>query len=146
MADPKLHQPGDSPSDWTEDFPHENGCYINRCISCGLIFYGYKRRSVCKTCADAVAASPAAPQAKPTVTHLMRLAVAMRHAPPDGYDDAYKCLQNALYTALPAAPQQPTERALLEQALAALHWYSTEGGYGESETERALRAHLGAKP
>jgi hypothetical protein len=34
------------------------------------------------------------------VTHLMRLAVAMRHAPPDGYDDAYKCMQNALYAAL----------------------------------------------
>jgi hypothetical protein len=40
---------------------------------------------------------------KPTVTHLMRLAVAMRHAPSDGYDDAYKCMQNALYAALGVA-------------------------------------------
>jgi hypothetical protein len=35
---------------WTEDYPHENGCYTNRCIDCGDEFCGHKRRVVCKLC------------------------------------------------------------------------------------------------
>ena len=36
--------------DWPEDFPHENGNYMCRCIQCGKNFMGHKRRCVCKTC------------------------------------------------------------------------------------------------
>lgn len=36
---------------WTEDFPHENGKYLNTCSSCGKGFLGYKRRVICKLCA-----------------------------------------------------------------------------------------------
>lgn len=35
---------------WTEDYPHENGQYMNRCMTCRRIFYGHKRRAVCKSC------------------------------------------------------------------------------------------------
>jgi hypothetical protein len=37
--------------DWSEDFAHENGDYMCRCIKCGNSFRGYKRRIVCKWCA-----------------------------------------------------------------------------------------------
>jgi hypothetical protein len=47
----RMHQPGEHPGDWPEDFQHENGCYMNRCCGCGLIFHGYKRRNSCKLCA-----------------------------------------------------------------------------------------------
>lgn len=36
--------------DWTEDFTHENGNYLNRCIECGEQFKGHKRRVICKKC------------------------------------------------------------------------------------------------
>lgn len=39
-----------SANDWMEDFPHENGNYINACISCQKQFIGYKRRQICKLC------------------------------------------------------------------------------------------------
>lgn len=35
---------------WTEDFPHENGNYQNKCRECGNEFLGHKRRVVCKLC------------------------------------------------------------------------------------------------
>lgn len=35
---------------WTEDFPHENGNYMNVCRECGNEFLGHKRRVVCKLC------------------------------------------------------------------------------------------------
>ena len=38
------------PRNWTEDYPHENGQYMNRCMTCRRIFYGHKRRAVCKSC------------------------------------------------------------------------------------------------
>ncbi len=38
--------------DWEEDFEHENGNYLNRCTQCGVQFMGYKRRCVCKVCAE----------------------------------------------------------------------------------------------
>lgn len=36
--------------DWTEDFTHENGNYINTCVDCRESFWGHKRRVVCKEC------------------------------------------------------------------------------------------------
>lgn len=38
--------------DWKEDFSHENGNYQNRCITCGTMFLGHKRRVECKICAE----------------------------------------------------------------------------------------------
>jgi hypothetical protein len=35
---------------WEEDFPHENGNYMNICIDCKEIFFGHKRRVLCKCC------------------------------------------------------------------------------------------------
>jgi len=37
---------------WTEDYCLENGKYYNRCSECGETFLGYKRRRVCKLCAQ----------------------------------------------------------------------------------------------
>lgn len=36
---------------WEEDYPHENGNYINTCIECKMPFKGHKRRVICKICA-----------------------------------------------------------------------------------------------
>lgn len=41
-----------SERDWAEDSHLENGNYINTCIECQRRFFGYKRRGVCKVCAD----------------------------------------------------------------------------------------------
>lgn len=38
---------------WTEDFEHENGNYVNQCKICTNKFIGHKRRVVCKNCAGA---------------------------------------------------------------------------------------------
>ncbi len=35
---------------WEEDYSHENGNYQNRCKVCGNLFFGHKRRVVCKSC------------------------------------------------------------------------------------------------
>lgn len=43
----------DQSGDWTEDFGHENGNYINTCIECKTMFKGHKRRVICRTCNDA---------------------------------------------------------------------------------------------
>lgn len=43
----------DNPCNWVEDFSHENGNYMNNCISCKNEFIGHKRRVVCKKCATA---------------------------------------------------------------------------------------------
>lgn len=42
----------DAARDWSEDFGHENGQYLNGCIYCSLSFVGHKRRRICKSCAD----------------------------------------------------------------------------------------------
>lgn len=40
----------DSPRSFKEDYPHENGQYINQCMECGSQFMGHKRRCWCKMC------------------------------------------------------------------------------------------------
>jgi len=44
--------PTDSARNWTEDYLHENGMYQNRCHRCNELFFGHKRRVVCKICFD----------------------------------------------------------------------------------------------
>ncbi len=48
----------DSPKNWTEDYPHENGNYVNKCSFCKEYFFGYKGRVVCKECANKPSESP----------------------------------------------------------------------------------------
>jgi hypothetical protein len=38
--------------DWVEDENDENGNYRNRCIDCGLLFTGHKRRVTCRGCTN----------------------------------------------------------------------------------------------
>lgn len=33
-----------------EDKTHENGNYQNKCSLCGEVFFGHKRRVICKVC------------------------------------------------------------------------------------------------
>lgn len=40
--------------DWTEDFSHENGYYINTCSVCKSKFMGHKRRPLCKECYEVI--------------------------------------------------------------------------------------------
>lgn len=40
----------DSIKNWEEDYPYENGNYINKCIECKGYFFGHKRRYICKEC------------------------------------------------------------------------------------------------
>ena len=39
-----------SDRDWPEDFDHENGNYECKCLTCGNMFRGHKRRVICKVC------------------------------------------------------------------------------------------------
>ena len=42
----------DSPKNWEEDYQHENGNYVNRCMYCKELFFGHKRRVVCRECQE----------------------------------------------------------------------------------------------
>ena len=42
----------DSPKNFPEDYPGENGNYICKCCKCKENFYGYKRRVICKECQE----------------------------------------------------------------------------------------------
>ena len=33
---------------WEEDYNHENGDYVNKCVYCDKMFRGHKRRVVCQ--------------------------------------------------------------------------------------------------
>lgn len=44
----------DDSRNWPDDFAHENGNYQVRCVSCGGIFLGHKRRTTCRVCANIV--------------------------------------------------------------------------------------------
>jgi hypothetical protein len=46
--------------DWSEDHAHENGWYQCKCATCEQMFYGHKRRVMCKVCSRAPAADSAA--------------------------------------------------------------------------------------
>lgn len=59
-----------SPRDWPEDYAHENGCYLRTCCACHQTFTGYKRRMVCKVCANAGAAENQCREALLTATGL----------------------------------------------------------------------------
>lgn len=37
---------------WPEDYEHENGNYLNVCLTCKLAFRGHKRRVECRMCSD----------------------------------------------------------------------------------------------
>jgi hypothetical protein len=39
-----------SPRSYAEDFELENGNYLNRCCACRHLFFGYKRRVICREC------------------------------------------------------------------------------------------------
>lgn len=56
--------PGEPPTDhdWPEDFDHENGDYQCKCLICGNIFRGHKRRVICKMCSADVKLSLAPPE------------------------------------------------------------------------------------
>jgi hypothetical protein len=43
--------PMDDSRNWTEDYPHDNGQYMNLCRTCTRLFMGYKRRIQCRDCA-----------------------------------------------------------------------------------------------
>ena len=43
---------GQSEADWIEDFTHENGNYMNKCINCEEMFFGHKSRVVYRVCAN----------------------------------------------------------------------------------------------
>lgn len=45
-------RPYESAHNWPEDCEHENGLYQNECCYCHKIFYGHKRRVICKLCAS----------------------------------------------------------------------------------------------
>lgn len=47
----KLQELYESPGNWPEDFGHENGFYSNTCTYCKRVFFGHKRRVVCRLCA-----------------------------------------------------------------------------------------------
>lgn len=47
-----THPDWNNARNWTEDYLHDNGQYMNRCMTCRRIFCGHKRRVVCKTCAE----------------------------------------------------------------------------------------------
>lgn len=46
---------------WIEDFPAENGNYLNFCPDCQRYFLGHKRRVTCKLCAQSSTPSPDSP-------------------------------------------------------------------------------------
>ena len=49
-GEPAIPLPSDR--DWKEDFSHENGNYVNKCIECGNRFMGHKRRVICRSCSE----------------------------------------------------------------------------------------------
>lgn len=43
-------RPATDVGDWLEDKLHENGSYLNVCLTCRRYFKGHKRRVVCREC------------------------------------------------------------------------------------------------
>ena len=46
---PYDHKKHDKRRDW----PDGGSIYMRRCLECGYVFFGYKRRVVCKLCTKA---------------------------------------------------------------------------------------------
>lgn len=42
--------PPELPGNYPEHFHLDNGCYQNKCVDCGELYYGPKRSVVCKVC------------------------------------------------------------------------------------------------
>lgn len=50
---PYLKDKDISSRSWIEEDQHlENGCYMCSCLYCRNVFFGYKRRIVCKLCCN----------------------------------------------------------------------------------------------
>lgn len=50
---PDSEGPTDSNArNWTEDYSHENGQYVNHCLDCKNTFIGHKRRVICRRCSS----------------------------------------------------------------------------------------------
>jgi Zn finger protein HypA/HybF involved in hydrogenase expression len=47
----KILDAMNSSKSYQEDFTHENGQYVCKCIECEEIFIGNKHRCICKECA-----------------------------------------------------------------------------------------------
>lgn len=48
----KVKNEGPEERNWPEDASHGNGNYQNKCVGCGEVFIGHKRRIICRVCAD----------------------------------------------------------------------------------------------
>jgi hypothetical protein len=57
------------PRDWSEDFAHENGQYMNHCHICHCTFFGHKRRVTCKSCSKAGASPSVEEDSEPCDGH-----------------------------------------------------------------------------
>lgn len=63
--------PMETHHDWTEDFSHENGNYNCKCLHCGCIFVGHKRRVQCKACSFIAASRDMLPRLVKALEHEM---------------------------------------------------------------------------
>lgn len=90
------HQNGD----WPEDFVHENGNYMRKCIECGNTFSGYKRRVVCKKCAAITALNEPEPatnqQAQAKDERVIDKAAFDKWFDPDSNRNYWHCWQAAI--------------------------------------------------
>lgn len=64
---PAKSEPITVTRDWVEDFTLENGQYYCQCRDCGNQFIGYKRRIICKVCADKN--EPGVPKTRTAMTY-----------------------------------------------------------------------------
>ena len=51
-AQHNLHPREHPPEDFPEDFARGSNCYQHRCVYCGRLFRGDKRRTVCRLCVE----------------------------------------------------------------------------------------------
>ena len=71
--------------DWMEDYAHDaDNEYQNRCLTCGELFNGHKRRLTCKTCVK--------PEAAPSADMEWLLAFLSKNLPSESLDRAHRVL------------------------------------------------------
>ena len=118
---------------WTEDFTHENGQYMNRCEACGETFVGHKRRVRCKACLPPAPAVPTREVSKPIrwSTDDIRLmerqiigCLSGRHPDSDEAETNVRRLANAL-----AAERQRADAARLERLQDAINEIGQDDDY-----------------